>query len=305
MGSDGCVERTCDWRWLHIVVVVCAMSGSANAQSVLLQELTVKGITVTNNKTIVFPKPMVIDEGSPSAREEIAGRFGWARFTKQTVVAPVWLDVDSIKDANDVKVGHTIHFRFVVHRSLDDLRNRNLMTSLFGGDEVATESPESGESEFVDISADDLNLCAVDGFTATDKHNYAFIKTPLMNRVLLQGVIEGKSSDVADTHVLAWRLVDGMTSASHFAAKWQRISKNDLGESVLESPVDYQGCGGYLAISSLGELDGELSAACLVEARLVVHEPTAWFGGNNFLRSKFPILIQEAVRKFRREMQKR
>ena len=51
------------------------------------------------------------------------------------------------------------------------------------------------------------------------------------------------------------------------------------------------GAGGYLALQSLAEVSPELTGACLVEGRLVLHEPQSWFGGSNFLRSKFPLLI--------------
>lgn len=300
-------RRSDNWyRGLVGLVIVSAsmmLAGTAGAQPSLLNELTERGIVVTDQKTVVLPVPLSIGQDATGDASEsqktIAGRFGWDRFTKPTVVAPVWLDVDAIKDADGAKLGHLVHFRFVIHRSLSDLGNRDLMSSIFGrGDS----KEDAKESDFKELSADDLTDTGSTDFVALETRSYAFLKTPLMNRVLLQGVIEGETTDAAGVHVLAWRLVDTIPTARKYGSTWRSISKNNRGESVVGPAQGYRGCGGYLAIQSLGGLDDQLNKACLVEARLVIHEPSKWFGGSNYLRSKFSILIQEAVRKFRREL---
>ena len=40
----------------------------------------------------------------------------------------------------------------------------------------------------------------------------------------------------------------------------------------------------------------------LCEAHVVFHEPTDWFRGSNFLRSKTPLMVKENVDKLRRKL---
>ncbi len=42
--------------------------------------------------------------------------------------------------------------------------------------------------------------------------------------------------------------------------------------------------------------------ALFFEMHVVIHEPEAWFGGPNLLRSKMPLVIQENVRNLRRRL---
>jgi hypothetical protein len=35
---------------------------------------------------------------------------------------------------------------------------------------------------------------------------------------------------------------------------------------------------------------------------MLMHEPTQWFSGSNFIRSKLPLAIQEGARSFRRSL---
>ena len=48
----------------------------------------------------------------------------------------------------------------------------------------------------------------------------------------------------------------------------------------------------------------EPQGALFVEYHLVFDEPKAWFGGANLLRSKLPLMVQDNIRKFRRELTK-
>jgi hypothetical protein len=42
----------------------------------------------------------------------------------------------------------------------------------------------------------------------------------------------------------------------------------------------------------------------LIEVHMVFAEPKGWFEGRNLLRSKLPPVMQDSVRKFRRQLAK-
>ena len=57
----------------------------------------------------------------------------------------------------------------------------------------------------------------------------------------------------------------------------------------------------YFKITKLAEPAGAL----FVEQHIVFAEPTGWFDGNNLLRSKLPIAVQDNVRTMRKEFLKK
>jgi hypothetical protein len=80
---------------------------------------------------------------------------------------------------------------------------------------------------------------------------------------------------------------------------WRHINVVEE-EEKLGSPQPYTGMAGYVLVTKLPEPAGAL----LVEMHFLLHEPPAWFGGRNLLRSKLPTLIQDNVRSFRRKLSK-
>jgi hypothetical protein len=83
------------------------------------------------------------------------------------------------------------------------------------------------------------------------------------------------------------------------------MKKDDEGKTVLGPPRSYAGSGSYLKITRLDAGVSGRNDALFVEGHLIFVEPKEWFAGTNRLRSKLPTLIQDQVRSFRRELDRR
>ncbi|TWU40624.1 hypothetical protein Poly41_14580 [Novipirellula artificiosorum] len=280
---------------LTLSMILTSTFVTARGEDSMLTELTLHGIAMTDSVVLKLAPPTLIGSLSRSERDDLAGNFGWDRFSKDSVVAPIWIDLDYIQDEGGKRVGHSIHFRFVVHERLDRLRDRNIMTSLFGS--PASDASDTGA--FVELTPTEM---ATHGIPTSANTYSGFAAVPLMNRVLLRGVIAGQTIDIDQGVVLTWRLVDSIEPGDEYAARWSPLTRDSLGNQVEGEPQPYRGAGGYLHLQSLESIEDSLNSACLVEAKILLHEPQLWFGSSNFLRSKFPLMIQEAVRKMRRTL---
>jgi hypothetical protein len=122
----------------------------------------------------------------------------------------------------------------------------------------------------------------------------------LLNRVIVRAVIRNQRWVTDDAVTVVWQIDPRFTGEPSHRNTWAPIERDDLGKKHEGEKHPYRGAGGYISIRQLPELDD----ACLVEARMVLHEPEDWFSGSNVLRSKLPIMMQESARSFRRKLMK-
>ena len=80
--------------------------------------------------------------------------------------------------------------------------------------------------------------------------------------------------------------------------RWQSLTVDDTGKRQTGPPEPYVGLGSYAKATRLAEPAG----AIFMEYHVAFVEPQGWFHGTNLLRSKLPIVAQEMVRKFRRNL---
>ncbi|MEM9646553.1 MAG: hypothetical protein AAF989_16290, partial [Planctomycetota bacterium] len=263
-----------------------APTSDADATVTLLRRLTDVGLQIEPGQRVTIPAPIMLADESNVRGEDLAGRLGWARFSKATIVAPVWMDLEYLKDDHGRRIGHSVHFRFVVHQPLSKLRDRDWMQSVFG------ESSEDADGGYRKVGEDELPM---EWKRGAESIRHGFVEVPLMNRVVVRGLVSGTTEDHGAGTVMAWRLEDTVPSASSLSSTWAAIERDDLGAKREGPMFAYRGAGGFLNLQPLSSVDESMNNACLVEGRLILREPEGWFGGSNFLRSKFSILIQEAA----------
>tara|TARA_R110002049_G_scaffold4601_6_gene32866 strand:+ start:49976 stop:50857 length:882 start_codon:yes stop_codon:yes gene_type:complete len=256
----------------------------------LLNRLTGGGISLTDRDTVTLQSPILADaEVEQSVLDEIAGGIGWKRFSRDSIVAPIEIDMDYLKDDAGQRIGHRVYVAFVVHCDIDTLRDRDRMDELFG---AVKDDPDADDYHAEEITADQLQRWDVDD--EPEGMKYVAVRMPLLDRILVSGVVASQYVDTDPQLTISWmmdpRFADGKSEGP--ANRWQRID----GDEKKVHP--YQGVGGYVQITRLSEP----TPACLVESRMVIHEPPQWFSGSNLLRSKLPLMIQESVRKFRRQV---
>ena len=120
-------------------------------------------------------------------------------------------------------------------------------------------------------------------------------RTPFDN---LNATRHAMSSYSDESISLASQLDPRFIDDPDFPNQWQSVTRNDLGQLVLGEAVPYVAAGFYVKATRLqGEED-----AIFIEYHHVFEEPEGWFRGVNLLRSKLPLIVQDRVRKFRRQL---
>ena len=260
-------------------------------EAMLLDQLTGRGVSLTDRETIRLAPPSIDGSMDKKSRQQalstIAGGIGWERFSRKSVVAPIEIDLEYVRDDDGRRIGHLVYVAFVAHCELDQLRGRERIRQLMGWADNEPDPTRYGAEE---ISEDQFGAWNI----GTNDRKYAHVQIPLLDRILVHAVIASQHQESGEDVNVSWEVDPGFgkPNAQRPWNHWSRLDAND-------SPSQpYQGAAGYVHVTRLDEP----AESCFVEARMVIHEPTEWFRGSNLLRSKLPLLIQESVRKFRRQL---
>lgn len=231
------------------------------------------------------------DEVKLEEAKKLAGRIGWTRFSKDSVYAPVAINIESIKNEKGQKVAHRIHCAFVLYGQLDELKNQELLEN------ILLASSEDGKQDTDDPDGQELSegeLEAAGIEAASEEESYAKISFSLFNRVKVSGVIHAERIELPDAVGAAWQFDSRF--GGDLAGQWRKLGKNKLGAPVVGEANEYTGCGGLMLVQKID------SERLLVESSMIMHEPPEWFSGSQFLRSKLPTGMQENARSFRRKL---
>ncbi|MBX3422452.1 MAG: hypothetical protein KF752_12940 [Pirellulaceae bacterium] len=280
----------------------------ANAAGSLLELLLGPGIEVTAQVRQPLPGALLTPADSLAERRQklnaLAARHGWERFARRSAMAPVHVELNYIVDAGGQRVGHHVYSAFVAYAKLEQLRDQQLMEGLFGSAGADQEqvgfAPEAVSTELLQ----QLGIQIAD----ESMERYATFFAPLMNRVELRGTARVEKIESAGFVLMAWQLDPRFTFAADatptdelqsLANRAFKVQRDELGQKTQSAPTPYSGCGGYVSVQETGLETDQL----LIETRLVLHEPPDWFSGSNFLRSKFPAVLQESAQTFRRKLE--
>jgi len=281
--------------WLGFVLVV-QLSGlpvkACGQDASMLDDMTTSGIVLSPRQTERLTPPPMIDATTPL--DSLGGRIDWSSFGRNSVNAPVWLDMRYLLGAEAQRIGQRIEFSFVIHVAHSRLRDVDWVKGLVAPGDPKQDSPASIRA----ITADEAERL---GLKALPSTTYRYLTLELLNRVIVSGIIASESMDERGVSVIAWRLVDTIDDEV-MSSRWRGIGRDEFGKRTIGPPVHYQGAGGYLRLKSLTTIDAEFDDVTLVQGAILFHEPTDWFGGSNFLRSKFPLVMQESVRKLRQKL---
>lgn len=286
----------------------------------LLETMVTEGVQLTADKRFVLPPPDLVSiDGSlvPPAEADkafagIAGRHG-NRFIKDSVVAPISVQTDSIKNEAGDRIGHFIDVAFVVHQTIQEIRKSEALQD-FKRQDDPPQTIELRDDKDADDFEKNRTRALTDeelktfGVTADDEfETLGYLQLPILSRVVVRGVARTCRSvwaedDVDAPVILTWlidaRFGSDSPTEDSIANQWRPIERSATGEKYLGPPRPYAGLGGYVAITPVPGTP----EASLVQLRFVLHEPQDWFSGRNLLRSKLPILVQDRVRNLRREL---
>ncbi|QDV45938.1 hypothetical protein Enr13x_58420 [Stieleria neptunia] len=205
--------------------------------------------------------------------------LSFSQFARDSVVAPVRIYLRYItNDAGD-RLGHDVHVVFIIHESLQSFSDQDIARRLSGevADETAATSPD-----VADVPAETLQSLGIDD--AGPQVRYRKLDFELLDKVRLTGLLRIAQRSSATQNRIDISLVEA------FDNRWQATDGRGVGG-------EYSGFRGWLTATSLEGMD-----AVFVEARFVMAEPEQWFAGSNYVRSKLPLVLQEAARNLRRRL---
>ncbi len=287
----------------------------------LFTDLTQRGLPFTDQQRITLSaatlQPGMTDSERTKALAQLIGKLKWDRFARDTVNAPVVVDIDTINAPSGERLGLRVHSAFLAYTTLEALRDRDLMEETFGAapiDSAPIDSAASDSSKNVDgenaqprvvlreLPAAELTRLgfADQAERAQGQTSFAYIELPLLNKVLLQGVIRLEKRDRPGAVEFAWRFDPSFNAKENYACRWTRLERDAVGKLIEGDSYPYSGCGGWMGVYEVDREERQL----LVESQLLLREPVDWFAGSNFLRSKLPLTLQENARTFRRKIDK-
>ncbi|PAY16153.1 hypothetical protein CKO51_28040 [Rhodopirellula sp. SM50] len=209
--------------------------------------------------------------------------LSFSQFARDSVVAPVRIYLRYItNDAGD-RLGHAVHVVFIIHESLETFSDQDIARR-FSGDEAGDAGGDSTETspDVADVPAETLQSLGIDD--AGPQVRYRKLDFELLDKVRLTGLLRIAQRSSATQNRIDVSLVEA------FDNRWQATDGSEAGG-------EYSGFQGWLTATALAGMD-----AVFVEARFVMHEPEQWFAGPNYVRSKLPLVLQEAARDLRRRL---
>lgn len=293
----------------------------------LAQLLSEKGIQLTESKSRQLRPPTLAEALSAKEQQqrlaELAGSQGWERFSRNSITAPVKIDLEYILDENGERIGHDVHAAFVAYAAIKTLRDEDLMRQVFGKSVKDAEAQHAAGSEdetVRDIPADELKRLGI-AVPNSASERYASIELPLLNKVIVRGTIRIEKRESDRWVHLYWYLDPRFGSSTQYSNTWTKILRNDVGMPIESEPHPYAGCGGFVSVTRIAsntaggprpdtpnsDPSKSIPASTdqlLIESRLIMMEPKGWFAGSNTLRAKLPLVLQENARNFRRQLSK-
>ncbi len=245
--------------------------------------------------TVSLPSPTFRDEldeaGRRAALLEVCGsEQALTNFLRDSVTAPHVLKVSDAKTEDSTI--RSVDLWFVVRADLSKL---DPLKFIGQADEKAV---EVGNMRFEQrlLTADDLKprnrTAQLEGDAP---HWFVELKGRLLDRIAFQAVDEAMATRADDSMVVAARVDPAFNSPGDVTNQWKNL--RDGGPA---NP--YQGGASYAKISRLKLKEAD--DALIVEVHAAFDEPNGWFQGAPILRSKFSPVVQDQVRRLRRELLK-
>lgn len=246
-------------------------------------------------QSVSLPEPSFDDAMDADRQEqvlgEVAGKYPLDLFLRDSIVAPFRLERENIKNQQGERVGHRVDVWFVVHGSLQTIRDGKLFESMLDVTAEADNDPDTGSAlSDEQLAARGIKTPAGDG---GGRGFYRF-SVDVIDRVRVEGVVLADIQSTESSHFASVFLDDRFAEDQEFPNRWRPRGS----DAAVAFP--YRGLAAYAKATRLRGHDG----AILVECHAVVHEPREWFNGPNLLSSKLPLVTQDTVRKFRRAIGK-
>jgi len=267
-----------------------------------LDELVKKGLSTAGSNVLVkLPAPTLVagmtGDQQRIAIEKINRGDDPTRLLKKSVAGPFILEIESVGELPDNGKLQQVDLWFVAHGKLSNIENRQLFEELAKPNAKNKNGPPECVRELTPDEFKERGLTA-GSLDDGSKVSYGVLQSNVLDKAYLTGMTFSQGDRSVDTVTMAFRLEPKLKDDKAFPTRWYSLKKDDDGNLASVEPSTYSiACAYAKATKLLGEEE-----AIFVEVHLVFAEPFGWFEGRNLLRSKLPLLLQDAVRTFRRKL---
>ncbi|HWY87215.1 MAG TPA: hypothetical protein VNX28_10850 [Gemmataceae bacterium] len=280
---------------LAIIFTILLLDAS-EMDNPLLKELLAKGLPLPAGPTLRLPPPLMTNALTPQQQHVVVSKAAGSAvpldlFLKKTDAAPFALKINSVESTGK-RLAQTVDLYFIAYGNLDRVVREDVLNQLIGTD--AKKGKNIGKAEPLSPAA--LEERGIKVLQAPNlEERYAGLDIFLLERVKITGITRNVKTYGPGWAELAMQLDPRFDNDKKDPNSWRSYSP--LNET-LGPPQPYTGLGGYARVTKLAQPAGAL----FFELHVALHEPEAWFGGPNLLRSKLPLVIQENVRNLRRKL---
>lgn len=259
-------------------------------------ELVNEGVPLSSAAKAKLPV-FVMDDGLDQAAQEkilkdvIAKEKGGPtlqQFLANKLNAP-FIRIDT---AIPNSTSHQIDLYFAAYGNLQSVANGNFWKARIG------QQGKNGALDFLkDKSLKQRGLAVID--QPKVKERYAFAdKIDLFSMVQVSGTARSIETIGDESVVVAILLDPKFQNDKEFPNEWRPVKFNAAGAKVVGIPQPYDGLGAYAKVTKLANPAGAL----FVEYHIIYNEPIEWFSGKGVLDSKLGEMIENDVRRFRKDL---
>ena len=289
--------RICSFAILTVFAAGNHARGEANA---IYEALVGPGVKVSPTDTLTLPKPLLPDELPPDqvrpAIESVVGeKYDWDTFSRKSIVSPFLLKI-SEGTAESGPVTRRVDIYFIAHGSLDVLKQEDYLTRQLNLAGNSDQTDSSGKARL--LTADDLRKRKIETITKPAAPRWIAVNSKLLGKVLINLTTQNIKSEGKDSILIASIADPRFKGDAEFPNSWQSLTTDDTGKRQVGPAEPYAGLASYAKATRIADPPG----AIFMEYHVVFIEPQGWFNGTNLLRSKLPIVAQEMVRRFRRNL---
>ena len=266
----------------------------------LLDTLVERGVQLGPQETVRLPKPVVDEQMTePAKREAIAalmgGRYEWETFARRSVVSPFVLKI-SENDRQAGNIGRQIDLYFIAYGPLEKLASDDYLRKQLRI--AASDSDTASGGSVKLLTADELAKRELHDEQPPDDAQWVAVESSFLGKVRISLTTRNVKSASKNSVEVASIVDSRFDDDAQYPNAWRSITADEGGRRQLGSPERYPGLASYMKATKLGDAGDML----FVEYHVAFAEPEGWFHGTNLLRSKLPIVAQDMVRKFRRNL---
>ena len=285
-----------------LLLPVLTIALAAAPQNPILAELTERGVCIEDDTFAKIKPPSMANGLDAAAQQEVISRVAGPRrrvadLVRESVVAPFVLDIEQVSPGEGKPPMRSVDVWFVAYGQLEQFTSKESL------EEFADRAVADNKSRlpFVKGVLDEAQMRAR-GLRAEESENqsehYFYSTFGRVDRVHLSATRRIVVTRGPESVLVAAMIDPRFTTDAEFPNQWRPAESDKLGEIKLGLAHRYESAGFYAKVTRLAEPQGAL----FIEYHQLFCEPVEWFDGANLLRSKLPMMAQDAVRKLRRKL---